>query len=108
MLLTLVVTGTTGATASSNFCSTGSNSGTTGTTANNSFGSAGSNSGSTATTTATTTGTSTKSTDVYMYGVGFLAIIVVGLCVFFYTFKGKEKPQQAKDKQQKKKNSPNF
>ena len=38
-------------------------------------------------TSGTTSGTTS---DVYMYGVGCLAIVVVGLCTF-YTFKGKEK-----------------
>ena len=73
---------------------TATNTGTTGTNPCSNTGS-----------TPTTPGTSTKciTTDVYMYGVGSLAILAVGLCVF-YTFKGKEKVQlqQAENKQTKK------
>ena len=44
----------------------------------------------------------TKSIDVYMYGVGLVAILAVGLCVF-YTFKKLQQAvQQAEDKQTKK------
>ena len=53
----------------------------------------------------------TKSTNVYMYSVGSLVILAVGLCVFFYNFKsGKpyQAVQQAEDKQQTKKIRPTL
>ena len=53
----------------------------------------------------TSNAATTKSTDVYMYGVRSLAILVVKLCVF-YTFKGKKKVQQAV--QQRRKTCPTF
>ena len=64
---------------------TATNAGTTGTT----------NTATIAGTTGTNPGSSTKciTTDVYMYGVGSLAILAVGLCIF-YTFK-KQQPTQA-------------
>ena len=40
-----------------------------------------------------------KSTDVYIYSIGLVVILVVGLCVF-YTFKGKEKVQPQQPVQQ--------
>ena len=62
-----------GTTAGSTATTPGTNSGTTGITT-----------ATTAGTTGTTPATSTRSIDIYMYAVGSLAILAVGLCIFLY------------------------
>ena len=78
----------------SNATNSGSNSASTGTSTGSNPNSAGTNPGSNPSSTTTMPSSNAGSTkDIYMYGVGSLEIIAVGLCVFFYNFKGK--PQQS-------------
>ena len=53
------------------------------------------------TTPSTTTDTTGTSIDVHMYGVRSLAILAVGLCIFYGIFKDKKQVQPQQDTPQK-------
>ena len=58
----------------------------------------GSNETTSATNTATTPATTTRSNDTYVYGVGILAVLAIGVCVFF-AYNTSENKKQANEKQ---------